>query len=134
MKLYTIKKFKQQQKEIMNMQNAPKKATNNLNKLKQQREIMNKRKKLYTIRKDSEVLVLNYFSEMIDSFVMPAPKTFNENWLVQESVCSATDCPCDKKPFLIFAVTDTPHPSKKIYFQTYKSNVIISERCVSVNQ
>jgi len=76
--------------------------------------------KMYTIKKDSEVIILNESGEMICSEVFERDVTFNETWFVKESVCSNPECSCPREPFVIFRHKNVP------YIQTEKSNIVVS--------
>jgi hypothetical protein len=76
--------------------------------------------KMYTIKKDSEVIILDESGEMIGSEVFERDATFNETWFVKEEVCSNPECSCPREPIVLFRHKNVP------YIQTEKSNVVVS--------
>ncbi len=80
---------------------------------------MKKTVKMYVIKKDSTVLILDESGEMIGSEVFDRDTTFSETWFVKESVCSNPECSCPREPFVIFRHKKVP------YIQTEKSNIVV---------
>ena len=77
--------------------------------------------KMYVIKKDSTVLILDESGEMIGSEVFDRDTTFSETWFVKESVCSNPECSCPREPVVIFCHKNVP------YIQTEKSSIVVSE-------
>ena len=75
--------------------------------------------KMYTIKKGSEVLILDSTGQKIGEETWSRDTEHHENWFAKEAVCSNPDCKCPKKPFMIF------HHKLVPFIQTDSANVVV---------
>jgi hypothetical protein len=75
--------------------------------------------RMYVIKKDSTVLILDESCEVDETFIAERDITFHESWVVQESVCVNPDLySCPRELFMIFRHEHLP------YIQVSKSNIV----------